>query len=335
MTFRIIRDDITKVHADAIVNAANTELQCGGGVCGAIFHAAGKSELQAECDKIGVCKTGNAVITKGYKLPVKYIIHTVGPIWAGGGKNEEQLLGNCYKNSLLLAQKYDLKSVAFPLISSGVYGFPKDIALKVAISSISDFLMKNDMSVYLVVYDKESFVISERVFSSVTRYIDENYVLKNSILRSPRISQLDDFFKCQKILESKSVSTGKTKSKRRIEDVVNQIEESFSQALLRLIDEKNKTDIETYKKANIDRKLFSKIRRNLEYKPSKTTVIAFAIALELSLDETKDLLGKAGFALSHSSKFDLIVEFFINEENYNIFEINEALFTFDQPLLGD
>jgi len=339
LPLEIIRNDITKMTVDAIVNAANTELKMGGGVCGAIFKAAGAYELQAECDAIGRCDVGQAVITDGYALPCKHIIHTVGPIWQGGNNSEAQLLANCYSNSLELAKKYKLKSIAFPLISSGIFDYPKDQALNVAIASISEFLFEHDMMVYLVVYDKKSFVLSEKLFTSIEKYIDDNYVdehniSRSSMMREPDIYQLIEEGKYSILINNVCKSIIAPKPSRSLADVVGQLEESFSQMLLRLIDEKGMTDVVTYKKANIDRKLFSKIRSNKDYSPSKVTAIAFAFALELSLDEAKDLLAKAGYTLSHSNKFDVIIEYFIKQDKYDIFEVNEALFAFDQPLLG-
>lgn len=336
MPLEIIRNDITKVHADAIVNAANTSLLGGGGVDGAIHRAAG-SELLAECRTLGGCDVGQAKITKGYNLPAKFVIHTVGPVWHGGNDNEEKLLADCYQNSLALAKKHRLESIAFPLISSGAFGYPKDRALKTAISVIGDFLLSNDMTVYLVVFDKAAFTLSEKLFSSITQYIDDKYIEEHPIDRNNRLEErhiLKEYCLEEPMLSPMEASAPAVKRKRSLDDVVKHMDETFSQMLLRLIDEKGMTDAETYKKANIDRKLFSKIRNDINYKPSKPTAIAFAIALRLNLDETKDLLLKAGFALSHSSKFDIIIQYFLDEGNYNIFEINEALFAFDQNLLG-
>ncbi len=335
MPLQIIRNDITKVHADAIVNAANSSLLGGGGVDGAIHRAAGP-ELLEECRALRGCEVGQAKITKGYNLPAKYIIHTVGPIWNGGMNNEEKLLSDCYRNSLELARENSFESIAFPLISSGAYGYPKDKALKTAISVIGEFLLAYDMTVFLVVYDKAAFVLSEKLFSSIEQYIDDKYIEVHYCARSSR-SELpmmrENAIEDEPLLDSKAYAF-KKKRKRSLDDMVKNMDETFSQMLLRLIDEKGMTDAETYKKANIDRKLFSKIRNDIDYKPSKPTAIAFAIALKLNLDETRDLLMRAGFALSHSSKFDIIIEYFIEEGNYNIFEINEALFIFDQNLLG-
>lgn len=336
MPLEIIRNDITKVHADAIVNAADSSLLGGGGVDGAIHRAAGP-DLLAECRLLGGCEVGEAKITKGYKLPAKYVIHTVGPVWQDGKNNEEKLLADCYKNSLALAKDYNLESVAFPLISSGAFGYPKDKALKTAIGVIGDFLLKNEMTIYLVVYDKAAFKLSEKLFLSIGQYIDDKYIEEHPYNRRDRYEAKYHLKECYseapELFSSENLVPIK-KKKRSLEDVVEQVDETFSQMLLRLIDEKGMKDSETYKKANINRKHFSKIRNDINYKPSKPTALAFAIALKLNLDETKDLLLKAGFALSHSSKFDLIIEYFIEESNYNIFEINEALFAFDQNLLG-
>lgn len=344
MPIKIVRNDITKIECDAIVNAANSSLLGGGGVDGAIHKAAGK-ELLLECMNLGGCRTGHAKLTGAYKLPCRYVIHTVGPKWKGGKNGEKELLESCYRESLRLAADHACESIAFPLISSGVYGYPKDQALKVAIDTITSFLIDHDMLVYIVVFDKSAFQINEKLFSDIASYIDDMYVDTHFIFNRSRRDEYaesiiladtqqlpDDFDICRmQVPCCPSMVTPKAVS---LEDVVNQIDESFSQMLLRKIDEKGMTDAECYKKANVDRKLFSKIRTDVHYRPSKTTAIAFAIALELNLEDTKDMLMKAGFALSHSNKFDIIIEYFITNENYNIFEINEALFAFDQSLLG-
>jgi O-acetyl-ADP-ribose deacetylase (regulator of RNase III)/transcriptional regulator with XRE-family HTH domain len=335
MPLEIIRNDITKVHADAIVNAANSSLLGGGGVDGAIHSAAGP-ELLAECRTLGGCEVGQAKITKAYNLPARYVIHTVGPVWHDGNRNEEKRLADCYRNSLALAKDHNLVSIAFPLISSGAFGYPKDKALKTAISVIGDFLLNNDMTVFLVVYDKTAFILTEKLFSSIAQYIDDKYIEEQPFNRRPRPGEGEWII--EGYLEDLAPFVAETpvpiQHKHSLNDVMKQMDETFSQRLLRLIDEKGMTDAETYKKANIDRKLFSKIRNDINYRPSKPTAIALAISLRLNLDETRDLLLKAGFALSHSSKFDIIIQYFIEDSNYNIFEINEALFAFDQNLLG-
>lgn len=355
MPLQIIRNDITKVQCDAIVNAANSTLLGGGGVDGAIHKAAGRG-LLLECMKLGGCKVGQAKITKGYNLPCKYVIHTVGPKWKGGKNGEKELLENCYKNSLALAKENNCESVAFPLISSGVYGYPMNKAFKVAVDTVAEFLMQNDMLVYIVVYNKNALATSSKLFTDIAQYIDDNYVAEHSPYDDRRINNLGEsmplpqtrflsdeelqesavlestFRQCEECLEDITTTFTKADSLENIIDKT--IDESFSEMLLRLIDERGMKDSECYKKANIDKRLFSKIRSNSDYKPSKPTVLAFCIALELSLDKTNEMLMKAGFALSHSNKFDIIVEYFIKQNNYNIFEINEALFAFDQSLLG-
>lgn len=339
MPMEIIRSDITKMPVDAIVNAANIELKRGGGVCGAIFSAAGAGKLQEECDSIGRCDVGQAVITSGYKLLAKHIIHTVGPIWSGGNAGEAELLFNCYISSLTLAWEHECKTIAFPLISSGIYGYPKEQALQIASSAISEFLLKHEMLVYLVVYDEKAYLLSKKLFSKIEKYIDDNYGGEHLCIKSQSNMVYNEAEPLENIHEvylplDISSPINEQKEKRSLEDVISQLDESFSQRLLRLIDEKGMTDVETYKRANIDRKLFSKVRSGKGYNPSKVTSIAFAIALRLNLDETFDLLNKAGYTLSHSNKFDVIIEYFIQEGNYNIYEINEALFDFDQALLG-
>jgi len=343
MPLQIVRNDITKMKVDAIVNAANTSLLGGGGVDGCIHRAAGP-ELLAECKALNGCETGSAKITKGCKLPCKYVIHAVGPRYRDGKHGEKEKLISCYKSSLALAKEHKCETVAFPLISSGIYGYPKDQALRVAIDTISEFLLENDMTVYIVIFDKKAYQISEKLFADIAEYIDDNYVDEHTDSRSERLRRMnalrqEEVFEsvvCEDAEEmpmSLPLAVSSTKA-LSLDDALNQIDESFSEMLLRKIDESGMTDAQCYKKANIDRKLFSKIRSDKLYKPSKPTVIAFAIALELSLDETKDMLMKAGFALSHSNKFDIIVEYFIERGNYNVFEINEALFAFDQSLIG-
>ena len=337
MPLIIIRNDITKVRADAIVNAANTSLKMGGGVCGAIFDAAGADRLQAACDKLAPIKTGEAVITKGFKLPAKYIIHTAGPVYRGGEHGEEDLLRSCYINSLNTAVKNRCESIAFPLISSGIYGYPKTEALRVAVNAIRGFITEHDIDVSLVVFDKTAFAISRELLGAVENYIDGHY---------------DKYFKCGESIDETDIRPEDATLSRRIsnqteyyaefassiegieEIEVYKLDESFSKTLMRLIDATGKKDSEVYRRANIDRRLFSKIRSNANYAPSKPTVLAFAVALELELDQTADLLKRAGFALSHSVMFDVIIEYFIIHRKYDVFEINEVLFSYDQPLLG-
>lgn len=336
MPFTIVRQDITKLKVDAIVNAANTDLAMGGGVCGAIFKAAGALELQAACDKLAPIKTGEAVITPGFGLRAKFIIHASGPVYSQRNKEQnEQLLRAAYTNSLKRAVENNCISIAFPLISSGIYGYPKDEALQVATSAIQDFLKDYDLEVTLVVFDKSSFAVSRELLGAVESYIDEHFFEKHQIKRRQLLDAEKGALEEEGIFSPKILESMQAPLARAgIDDFVDNLDEPFSMTLLRLIDAKGKTDVEIYKRANLDRKLFSKIRTSRNYMPSKRTAVGLAIALELSLDETEDLLERAGYALSHSQKFDVIVEYFIVSGKYDIFEINEVLFKYDQPLLG-
>lgn len=330
MPLQIVRNDITKMQVDAIVNAANETLLGGSGVDGAIHQAAGP-ELLAECRTLHGCKTGQAKITKGYHLPAKFVIHTVGPVWEGGSYGERELLVSAYRSSLELALEHRCETVAFPLISSGVFGYPKDQALKVAVDTIGDFLLLHDMTVYLVIFDKAAYTISGKLFSDIAAYIDDRYVDEHTNSDEERRRRRFRVLASAPMLEAEAAPAAVSGS---LDEALELLDESFSQMLLRKIDEAGLTDAECYKRANVDRRLFSKIRSDIHYKPSKPTAMAFAVALELPLEEAREMLQKAGFAFSHASKFDIIVEYFIAHRNYNIFEINEALFAFDQSLLG-
>lgn len=351
MPLTIVRNDITKMNVDAIVNAANESLLGGGGVDGCIHREAGP-ELLAECRTLGGCRTGDAKLTKGYRLPCRYVIHTVGPVWQGGGHDERELLSSCYRKSLHLALEHGCESVAFPLISAGAYGYPKDQALRVAVDTIGEFLMEHELAVYLVVFTRADVQIGGKLFFGIAEYINDNYVDDITSRNFWAHRSFSNFAPMERESDSNSAPREREgdfsvkyamsapsfvvreKNINVPEDLLFELDAGFSETLLKLIDQTGKKDSEVYKKANVDRKLFSKIRNNPAYKPSKSTALAFAIALELDLEGTKDLISKAGFALSRSSKFDVIIEYFIKEKKYDIFEINEALFAFDQSLLG-
>ena len=335
MPLEIVRNDITKMSVDAIVNAAKESLLGGGGVDGCIHRAAGPELLQ-ECRTLGGCRTGEAKITGAYRLPCKYVIHTVGPVWNGGEYGEREQLASCYRTSLALAKEHCCETVAFPLISSGIFGYPKDQALRVAVDTIGEFLLHNDMTVYLVIFDRKAYQISGKLFADIAEYIDDHYVDAHTDTRREYLRRMSVFESHAEAVCESAMPTPMMAPKAAdgLDDLLAHLDAGFSETLLKLIDRSGKKDAEVYKKANVDRKLFSKIRNNPDYKPSKSTAIAFAIALELDLDETRDLIARAGYALSASSKFDVIIEYFIGQKKYEIFEINEALFAFDQSLLG-
>ena len=451
MPFEIIRNDITNMRVDAIVNTANPRPVIGSGTDAAIHAKAGPMLLGAR-KLIGTMSTGEVCITPGFKLPCKYVIHTVGPVWEDGARGEGYLLRQCYEHSLKIAWRHRCKSIAFPLISTGNYDFPKKLALQIAVETIRKFLEEHDMHVYLVVFNKESLELSSGLVNQVRSFIDDAYVLErekaeysfsvsrdfdfvreqlekaedktaepktlpsslectelpseweltedlsfnlefdwdgeigsesrqNKVDDIPEILELNtarsEFEEREKMVstaplphidlprydESRSGSVygtaprtekrargsglfgaSKPRSKEQTEApkfdeqellrIVQETDAGFSETLLRLIDRSGEKDSDVYKRANVDRKLFSKIRNNPQYKPSKATAVAFAIALELDLEETKDFIGRAGYALSRSNKFDIIIEYFITHERYDIYEINLMLFEFDQSLLG-
>ncbi|MDR2201522.1 MAG: O-acetyl-ADP-ribose deacetylase [Clostridiales bacterium] len=434
MAIKIIRGDITKVKADAIVNAANSTLLGGGGVDGAIHRAAGP-ELLAECKTLNGCKVGEAKITKGYNLPAKFVIHTVGPVWRGGGFGEDKLLKDCYINSLRLAAQNGVETIAFPLISGGAYGYPKGGAIGIAMDAFGEFLSDNDMDIALVIFDNKTFELPDKLYEDIKRYINENLVdslpcaqckyserplaaerrrferpLAERRVESPSyikrredltgggagktsdgdgdreesresplseaerkdvgdktvaddenggaedieremfVSDIDremfasdigaEYEKRERVAKQllrprfPNAAYSDVQPARSLEDLIEGRDETFSQSLLRLIDQTGMTDPEVYKRANVDRKLFSKIRGDKNYRPSKATAVAFAVALRLDLDGALDLIGRAGFTLSPSTEFDLIIRYFIERGDHNIDRINEALFRFDQVLLG-
>lgn len=347
MPFEIVRNDITKMKVDAIVNAANTSLLGGGGVDGCIHRAAGP-ELLAECRTLNGCPHGSAKITKGYRLPAKYVIHTVGPRYRDGMHGEKDAMVSCYNKALELAEQYKCNSVAFPLISTGAYGYPVEEALDIATDTITAYLAAHnpDMYVYLVVFDRTATFLSLEKFKNIRSFIDDNYAgqFADVRIRRPRLNSCSyrkdalpdwasDILVGGELTFEVEAMTPAPDAKD-IKEKKIKLDESFSEMLLRMIDERKMTDPECYHRANIDRKCFSKIRNDKSYKPSKNTVFAFAVALRLSIDETKEFLMKAGYALSRSFYTDVIVEAFIREGNYNIYDINEVLFDYDQKTLG-
>ncbi len=351
MPFTIVRNDIANMHADAIVNTANPMPLVGPGTDAAIHARAGEALLAAR-EKIGPIAAGDAAITEAYGLAAKYVIHTVGPVWQGGALGEERLLRQSYDSALGLALENGCNSVAFPLISAGNYGFPKGLALQIAIQAFSAFLMEHEMQIYLAVWDRAAFQLSEKLLGGVESFIDENYIAAKTLrMRQYRAVQRDER---RFAAQSESLSRDRFEdayvahmpapmaaapapapgSSVKLDELLAKTDAGFTETLLKLIDQSGKKDSEIYKKANISKQHFSKIRSNLTYRPTKATAVAFAIALELDLEQTNDLIGRAGYALTNSSRFDVIIQYFIREKNYNMFDINMTLFEYDEMTLG-
>ena len=360
MPFEIVRNDIVNMQVDAIVNTANPKPIIGWGVDAGIHKKAGPELLKARSE-IGSIGFGDVAATPAFNLDARFVFHAVGPVWQDGKHGEETLLAQCYRKALDLAKANHCESIAFPLISAGNHGFPKHLALQTAIHEISSFLLDNDMQVYLVVFSRDAFQLSEKLFQSVASYIDDTYILDKTLdeygvadkcnVRQLELHQLSrameerEYAARSKYLDGDAgmlkdsmlpvpcSSAACTPLAPDWDELLDDIDAGFSETLLMLIDRTGKKDSEIYRKANVDRKLFSKIRNNPDYKPSKSTALSFAIALELDLEETQDFIARAGYTLSRSSKFDVIVEYFILHENYNIHELNAVLFVYDQPLL--
>ncbi len=331
MPLKIIRNDITKVKVDIIVNSANPKPVYANGTDAAIYEAAGKEQLLVERQKIGEIAVGNIAVTPAFSLNAKYIIHTVGPDWQGGDAGEFGFLKSCYSKSLEKALELNAESIAFPLISTGVYQFPRDKALQTAVMAISEFLFKCEMLVILVVFDRKSFELSGKLFQDVHEYIDECDVADQAIHEYQYNRMAEGYRIAVSRMMPDNINGREDKS---LNDIIENIGETFQERLLKLISQKGMSDPEVYKKANIDRKLFSKIRCDINYTPRKKTVLALAVALELNIEDTTDLLKRAGLSFSPGSKFDLITEYFIKRGIYNINTINLALFEHGQQTLG-
>lgn len=347
MPYEIIRQDITKMQVDAIVNPTDY-LYSGSGGTDARIHFSAGPELRTACDALPLLKEGEVAVTDGFRLPCKHIIHTFGPIWQGGLFDERKKLASCYRNALQAACEHGCESIAFPLISSGTFGFPKDQVLRIALDTITDYLMSHDIMVYLLVYSKDAYEISQKLHKDIQSFIDEHYIDVHDLRFDPYTytytptEETQDHDTSIQLPQSESAPAKPSKSESlppilalTLEEALSRKHESFSNALMRLIAESGMSDAECYKKANITKQHFSKIRSNAHYQPTKQTVYAFAIVLKLSLDDTKQLLKKAGLAINPNEKTDVIVEYFISSKRYDLNEINEVLYQYDQKCLGN
>ena len=380
MPFQIIRNDITKVKADIIVNSANPRPVVGGGTDTAVYRAAGEELLLAERKKIGDLMPGSAAATPAFHLPAKHIIHTVGPVWVDGLHGERDVLRSCYSSSLDLADRLGAESIAFPMIATGVYGFPRDEALNIALSEIGRFLLTHEMNIILVVFERATFELSEALVGEIETFIDDHGVrlIREAEFDAPdnrressaawrRRQQAENRQKLSPPCPNARPAAGLPQEAadagypftedfvsdgmaglpefsapaalpdmegKTLEEIIGEAGKTFQQKLFELIDQSGMDDVTVYKRANINRKLFPRIRSRADYRPTKKTALAFAIALKLDFPAMQDLLSRAEIAFSPSSPFDLIVAYFVTHGNYNIFEINAALFKYGQPILG-
>ena len=376
MPFQIIRNDITKMQLDAIVNPANPMPEYAAGIDSAVYKAAGREKLLRRRQEIGAVEPGSSFITDGYDLPAKYIIHTVGTAWQGGNTDEEMILRKCYQSIFGIVLAHRMKSLAIPLLASGSYGFPKGIALRIALSEIESFMSENDIELYLVVFDEKSYSLSTELHGDIDEYINKHYVEEKISEEYPdgvhrrksenyhpvvyrsvtgahidsvsyessnakrdfaENGELDDTADSETVgLPFVSIHPEKSFASelQSLEDAVKNLDKSFMELVFSFADQKGLSDVEVQRKANLDRKAFSKLKCGTTKNPSKSTALALAVALELNLDDTKDLLSRAGWALSPCSKQDLIVQYFIERKAYDIYEINLALFEHGEQLLG-
>ena len=342
MPFEIVRNDITKMQVDAIVNAASRHPRVNAGVDAAIHKKAGPSLLEAR-KRIGYIQPGTAAITPAFELGAEYVIHAATPVWLDGMHGEAKLLRQAYDMCLNLAVKNGCDSIAFPLLASGNHGFSKSKALQVAISAFSEFLMEHEMQIYLVVFSKESVKLSEKLVHNVASYIDENYVeeYEQKIYGGVPEAQRSNRYQIRRVMELREECLPAgcepvfcEKLSLSLDEFIKGKDAGFTETLLMLIKQSGKKNSDIYKKANMSKQHFSKLINDPEAKPSKQTAIALALALELDLDATRDLIGRAGYALTNSSTFDLIIRYFIEHKQFNVIEINIALYEFDQALLG-
>lgn len=334
MPVSIVHQNIVRLSCDAVVNPTDGMFSGSGGADESIHLAAG-AQLAEACKALPPLEPGAVAVTPGFDL-CPYVIHTRGPKWQGGGANEQILLRSCYLNALLAARKLELNSVAFPLIASGLFGFPKDQVLRIALDAMGDFLSQSDrdMDITLCIYDPHSYTFSSQ--SELARFLEQSapppmpMMCSAMPMEAPKRRSSPRRAKLAEVAED----VREMASSMDLSAWIKKQDDTFAVTLLKLIDQKGMTEVQCYKKANVSKKTFWKINNDPKYRPSKATVLAFAIALELDLPQTEQLLKTVGFSLSHSSTFDMIIEFYITRGIYDIFEINSALYQYDQICLG-
>ena len=335
MPFHIIRHDITKVKADAIVNTANPKPVIGSGTDSAIYEAAGKEKLLAEREKIGEIEPGHSAYTPAFDLPAKYVIHCVGTFWEDGLHGEWDILRSCYKTALALAVHLGCKSIAFPLMATGAYGYPKAQALDVALQEIGRFRLKTenkneDMDIYLVVFDDQALELSDKEFGAVEQFIDDSYVTAQRAREYSPDSRAMRRFRGETQITASLHHIGTNDILESASGSINEYlrshkGQSFPEMLMKYIIASGMENAEVYKRANIDRKLFSKIISKSDYTPKKDTIIALSLALELDITQTNELLKSAGRAFSGSER-DALLYACIENKIYDIMRVDTLLF---------
>ena len=401
MSFKIVRNDIVKMNTEAIVNTANDHATVGSGCDHAVYTAAGYDELLTyRKEHIGFVEEGGAFITPGFHLQAKYIIHAVSPLYEGGDKGEEEKLRSCYRKSLALAKENNIKSIAFPLISTGGFGYPKEEGMRIALDEIYDFLFDNEMDIYLVVFDTKATLLGEKLYPDLKAYIDHNYVMdkrdeeyndlffgsartderrfaeyarerdeleerlarkaayrKNleeptsgappvsamssvidPLRRKPaKVADAPDDLAFDECCEAKACLYDEEDAleelKRKLDEKKAHLADSFSEYLLYLIQSRGMTNVEVYKRAIVDKKLFAKIKNDSSYHPQKLTCLQLCMGAKLNLDETRDLLARAGYALSPCDMRDVIFSYFIENEIYDMVDLDIQLEEYGIPCI--
>ena len=346
MSFKIIRDDITKVKADAIVNPVNPEVCIGGGVESAIYEAAGREKLLEVRKELGRLQPGKVGVTEAFNLDAKYIVHVSGLYWKGGNSFEARCLKECYEKALKVALDKGCKSIAFPLLGTGTYGFPKDIGLDVAVSTFTEFLEEYEMDITLVVFGNDAVNVSGKLVDEVRSFVDDKYVKEALETEYKEDRNIECYAlpneRFHLLLKEETYDvpdnactkdTFSAKQPGSLEAVLKNIyKESFEKHLQQLINKKGLKNSEVYAAANISKQYFSKLLKG-QVKPSKDKMLALAVGLRLNMDETADFLRIGGYALSPISQTDTVVEYFIRKQEYNVLKINIVLFDYGlEPL---
>ncbi len=335
MAFRIVRNDITRMETQAIVNTANDHMTVGSGCDRAVYEAAGYDELLAyRKEKIGFVPEGDAFITPGFGLKAEYIIHAVSPLYIDGEHGEEEKLRSCYRRSLAIAKEHGIRSISFPLIATGSFGYPKEEGMRIAADEINSFLLTHDIDVYLVVFGKKATRMGKSLYADLESYIDENYVEERYVReygtpeyrRRERTSRRrSELLSSAEKVPAGGYDASVTRLEKGLSERMEHISDTFSEYLLYLINRKGMENAEVYKRAIIDKKVFSKIKNNPDYHPQKLTALCLCVGAKLNIDETRDLLARAGYALSPSDKTDIIFSYFIENRIYDMIELDIQL----------